>query len=57
MPKYECKGIEKKLKILKKIWTKKSEIFQEIFRNLSAFVGKTVLIRKVVLFLGFKKLY
>ena len=40
---------------------RKSEIFQEIFqeisKNSSIFVEKTVLIRKIVLFLGFKKPY
>ena len=57
-----AKELEKMTKILKKNMNKKkSEIFQEIFqeisRNFSAFVEKTVLIRKIVLFLDFKKPY
>ena len=50
MSKYERKDFEKREQ-------KKSEIFQEISRNFSAFVEKTVLIRKIVLFLSFKKPY
>ena len=58
MSKYERKGIEKKItKILKKSEQIKSESFQEISRNISAFVEKTVLIRKIVLFFGLKKPY
>ena len=44
-----------------KEWKKKSNDFgkkmNKIIRNFSAFVEKTVLIRKIVLFLGFKKPY
>ena len=59
MSKYERKGIEKKnyKDFEKNINKKKSEIFQEISRNFSAFVEKTVLIRKIVLFFGLKKPY
>ena len=60
MSKDERKGIEKKKK-MQRFWKnvnkKKSEIFQEISRNFSAFVEKTVLIRKIVLFFGLKKPY
>ena len=53
-----AKELKKKLQRLwKKFEQKKSEIFQEISRNFSAFVEKTVLIRKIVLFLSFKKPY
>ena len=55
MSKYERKIIGKDFE--KNMNKKKSEIFQEIFRNFSGFVEKTVLIRKIVLFLGFKKPY
>ena len=48
MSKYERKDFEKREQ-------KKSEIFQEISRNFSAFVEKTVLIREIVRFLGLKK--
>ena len=62
MSKYESKGIGKNDKDFEKnMNNKKSEIFQEFFqeisRNFSAFVEKTVLIRKIVLFSGFKKPY
>ena len=58
MSKYESKGIGKNDKDFEKnMNNKKSEIFQEISRNFSAFVEKTVLIRKIVLFLSFKKPY
>ena len=62
MRKYEHKGIGKNDKDFEKnMNNKKSEIFQEIFqeisRNFSAFVEKTVLIRKIVLFFGLKKPY
>ena len=49
------KELKKNPKILKKTWKKRSEIFQEISRNFSAFVEKTVLIREIVRFLGLKK--
>ena len=48
---------KKKYKDFEKNMNKKSKIFQEIFRNFSGFVEKTVLIRKIVLFFGFKKPY
>ena len=41
----------------KKLDKNNSQHFQEICRNCSEFVEKTVLIRKLVLFLGFKKPY
>ena len=45
-------------KFVKKDWTKKiSQNFQEIYRFFSKFVEKTVLIRKLVLFLSFEKPY
>ena len=53
-----AKELKKKIKDFEKNMNKKkSEIFQEISRNFSAFVEKTVLIRKIVRFLGFKKPY
>ena len=55
MSKYERKIIGKDFE--KNMNKKKSEIFQEIFRNFSGFVEKTVLIRKIVLFLVFEKPY
>ena len=66
MSKYERKGIEKKNykdfekninKKNQKFFRKFPENFQEISRNFSAFVEKTVLIRKIVLFFGLKKPY
>ena len=58
MSKYERKGIGKNDKDFEKNMNKKkSEIFQEISRIFSAFVEKTVLIRKIVLFFGLKKPY
>ena len=59
MSKYERKGIENKnyKDFEKNMNKKKSEIFQEIYRNFSAFVEKTVLIRKILLFFGLKKPY
>ena len=53
----ELKKKKKKYKDFEKNMNKKSKIFQEIFRNFSGFVEKTVLIRKIVLFLGIKKPY
>ena len=53
----ELKKKKKKYKDFEKNMNKKSKIFQEIFRNFSGFVEKTVLIRKIVLVLGFKKPY
>ena len=45
--KYKCKGVEKGSQNFWKFCKqKKSEIFQEISRNFSEFVEKTVLIRK-----------
>ena len=50
-------------KLLEKFWEKKnvsenfSEIIMVISRIFSEFVEKTVLIRKIVLFFGFKKPY
>ena len=53
----DCKLKKKSKDFEKNMNKKKSEIFQEISRNFSAFVEKTVLIRKIVLFLSFKKPY
>ena len=55
--------MKRRRKLLQKILRKKnatenfSEIFLVIFRIFSEFVEKTVLIRKIVLFFGFKKPY
>ena len=58
MSKYERKGIEKKNhKDFEKNMNKKIRNVSGVSRIFSAFVEKTVLIRKILLFFGLKKPY